>query len=89
MSKFRQFPNLQVCSTFGETIRCLLRFAAHVYERDLIHEFLYYCMNPSTKDGEHMRQAGEYGTIRIIDFDEAVPIPQQLENIWPSSANKK
>ena len=37
-----------------------------------------------------MRRAGEYGTIRIIDFNEAVPIPQKLEMFnWPSSANKK
>ena len=36
-----------------------------------------------------MRRAGEYGTIRIIHFNGAVPVPQKLEKIWPSSANKE
>ena len=33
-----------------------------------------------------MRRAGEYGTIRLI---RAVPIPQNLEKFWPTSANKE
>ena len=51
-SKFRQFHNLQVFSTVGETIRCLLRSAAHVYESDLIHALFDSCLTLSTKDGE-------------------------------------
>ena len=60
-----------------------------MYESDLINALFYSCLNNSTEDGERMRRAGEYGTIRIIDFNGAVPIPQKLEKIWPSIANKE
>ena len=88
MANLRKIPTSKL-KTFGDLINKLLDMNLHNYEYgDLYYIFDKY-EEPSTKDTERVRRAGDLNAaIEYSSISLSTKLPNDMDRFWPSVKNK-